>query len=74
MEITIQNALCQALINSVGKIYGFYDYTCPACDDEIEDAECICQKGADEFKEAQNDMFATYLAIKKGMDENTKKE
>ena len=77
MEINIQNALCQALINAVGKYYGQYQddtkWLCPHHDgDEEDEDKCTCKEGLDKYMQMKDDMFACYLAIRKVLDETKK--
>ena len=63
-DLKVKEALLQTLYNCVGKVHSFYDYKCPSCDLEEEEAECTCKQGFVEFRKAQDSMFATYFAIK----------
>lgn len=74
MELTIQNALCQALVNAVGRVYSFYKWECPSCDLEEKDTKCTCKQGFIEFKKAQDEMFAVYKALEGEVDEVTTKD
>jgi len=69
MEVSVQNALCQALINSVGKVHSFYKWECPSCDKEEKDVECNCKQGFIEFKKAQDTMFTVWKTINKELNE-----
>lgn len=68
MEVTIQNALCRALINAVGHHESFYDWECQRCEADKEAdkplLECTCKEGFEGFRKSQEVMFSVYHTIK----------
>lgn len=63
-KVQAKLALHQALYNAVDKWASYYDYQCPQCDLEDEDAECTCHQGFEEFKSVQETMLTVHRALK----------